>query len=282
MNIEVQVSWAKEHRWQGGECLRRLETPTYALWLVLAGAIDLRICDWQGPQPEWRVTAGKAFLAPAPCVRDVVAAKSTGAQWLTLGLTSTVTPPGGIDLMARIAPPFLWRPEPAEQESLALWMRACIAEAERQTNQADDLSRFMQQSLAGAVFGLIWRARFGADPDLFTRAARRHLPDWLSWLLQRIEDEPARSLAEWQPHLPVSSAQVRRIFHRYVGASPQTYLTARRLEAARSLLVQTDQSGGTIARAIGFESQAHFTRCFKRSLGKTPTQYRIDARQPQL
>ncbi|MES2462807.1 MAG: hypothetical protein V4671_19670, partial [Armatimonadota bacterium] len=77
MNILVQVGWAKEHRWHGGECLRRLPTPAYAVWLVLEGAIELTLRDRTGPQNEWRLTEGNAFLAPAPCIRDVVAVKPT-------------------------------------------------------------------------------------------------------------------------------------------------------------------------------------------------------------
>jgi AraC-like DNA-binding protein len=282
MNIQVQVTWAKEHVWHGGECLRRLQTPAHALWLVQAGAIELTLRDWPGPQQQWHLTAGDAFLAPAPCVRDVVASKPTGAHWLTLGLSATAQPMGSGDVIARMSPPFLWRPEPDQQELLAAWMRACNSEAERAPGPTEELSRFIQQSLAGAVFGLCWRARFGAHSDGLTLTSRQHLPEWVVSFLENIDREPHRSLAEWQPQLSVSAAQLRRVFHRYLGTSPQAYLTMRRLEAATQLLLRTELTAGEISRRIGFESQAHFTRRFKNQFGRTPTQYRLDARLPQI
>jgi AraC-like DNA-binding protein len=282
MNLEVQVDWAQEHRWHGGQCLRRLHTSAYAVWLILEGTIDLSLLDWPGPQQEWRLKTGDAFLAPAPCIRDVIAGKPGGAHWLTLGLTATISSLGSTDLIARIGPPFLWRPNPDEGKSLENGMRACILQTNQARHTKDELNRFIQQSLAGAIFGFCWRARFGDQDQSFAQTARRHLPDWLTWLLERIETDPARSLAEWQPQLTVSPAQIRRVFHRYMGVSPQIYLTTRRLETAKSLLSQTDRTAGEIARMIGFESQAHFTRRFKDQFGKTPLQYRLDARSPKI
>ncbi|MES2460264.1 MAG: helix-turn-helix transcriptional regulator, partial [Armatimonadota bacterium] len=190
--------------------------------------------------------------------------------------------PGRVDLIARMTPPFLWLPDTVEREFLAYLMRACITETARQSAFTDDLSRFLQESLAGALFGHCWRARFGMNDDAFSLATRRYLPSWLTTLLEKIDAEPARSLAELQHTLPVSPAQVRRVFQRYLSTSPQAYLTTRRLELARVLLTQTDKSAGDITRMIGFQSQAHFTRCFKNRFGKTPTQHRQDVRSPQI
>ncbi|MBC8103610.1 MAG: helix-turn-helix transcriptional regulator [Cytophagales bacterium] len=281
--IEVRIGWAREHHWQGGEAMRRLATPVPALWLVRSGAIDLTLRGWTGPQQQWHFTAGEAFLSPAPCIRDVVAAKPGGAHWLTLGLAATAgLPPGKEDLMARLAPPFSWKPEAQEREQIAGWMQACIRETEQAATD-DGLAGFVARSLAGGVFGLCWRARFGEmGGSAFAAAIRQNLPPWLARLLERIEADPGRSLSEWQAEIPVSAAQVRRLFHRHFGVSPQSYLTARRLEAAKTLLHRTDQTSRDIGLAVGFESQAHFTRLFKATVGETPSRYRTQVRLPQI
>lgn len=72
----------------------------------------------------------------------------------------------------------------------------------------------------------------------------------------------------------LSRAHFSREFRRAFGESPHSYLLARRLERAAALLRYTDNSVADICMAVGLESVGSFTSSFKRSYGKTPTQYR--------
>jgi len=65
-----------------------------------------------------------------------------------------------------------------------------------------------------------------------------------------------------------------RAFKRAVGQSPHRYVSAKRLERAKSLLVQSDHSLVDIALALRFSCQANFTRAFRQATGQTPAQYR--------
>lgn len=52
------------------------------------------------------------------------------------------------------------------------------------------------------------------------------------------------------------------------------FVTDLRMEKAKKLLVSTDDTAGTIARMVGYESEYHFSRKFKELVGTTPSRYR--------
>jgi len=69
-------------------------------------------------------------------------------------------------------------------------------------------------------------------------------------------------------------AYFSRLFHKEVGMSPIAYLNRFRIEQAKTLLTNSNQSIAQIARNVSFHSQGHFTRLFLRIVGVTPTVYR--------
>jgi len=72
----------------------------------------------------------------------------------------------------------------------------------------------------------------------------------------------------------LSRAHFSRAFRAAFGESPHAYLLTRRLERAAALLRYTDRTVADICMAVGLESVGSFTTSFKRSYGKTPTEYR--------
>jgi AraC family transcriptional regulator len=65
-----------------------------------------------------------------------------------------------------------------------------------------------------------------------------------------------------------------RAFKAAVGRSPHRYVSAKRLERAKALLIHGDQSLVDIALTLNFSCQANFTRAFRQVTGQTPGQYR--------
>jgi AraC family transcriptional regulator len=74
-----------------------------------------------------------------------------------------------------------------------------------------------------------------------------------------------------------------RSFRETLGISPYTYVLQKRLECARSKLVNTSASVGEIGRQVGFQSHAHFSHQFRQQMGVTPSDFRmaLRGRRPQ-
>lgn len=72
----------------------------------------------------------------------------------------------------------------------------------------------------------------------------------------------------------VSHWHFQRMFKALTNETLKTYVRSRRLAEARVQLVTTRDDVLTIALRAGFESQASFTRAFKRAFGVPPAQFR--------
>lgn len=65
-------------------------------------------------------------------------------------------------------------------------------------------------------------------------------------------------------------------FTRLVGEPPMRYLTRQRLHVAAEKLRASEQAIASIAFDVGYESEAAFTRAFKREYGEPPATWRKD------
>nr|WP_082708812.1 helix-turn-helix domain-containing protein [Marinobacterium profundum] len=80
-----------------------------------------------------------------------------------------------------------------------------------------------------------------------------------------------------------SMAADMRISHYYlahkfkaaVGCSPIQYLIRRRIGEAQSLLINTDLSATEIATMVGYDNSNYFITAFKKVVGITPSNYRV-------
>lgn len=69
-------------------------------------------------------------------------------------------------------------------------------------------------------------------------------------------------------------------FSALVRTSPMKYLRALRLSAAKEQLLLPGARVGVVAQRLGFETQAHFAREFKRRYGESPRQWLASQRAP--
>ncbi|MGB0564062.1 MAG: helix-turn-helix domain-containing protein [Spirulinaceae cyanobacterium] len=74
--------------------------------------------------------------------------------------------------------------------------------------------------------------------------------------------------------LDLSQFHFSRLFKQSLGLSPHQYLLQQRIERAKQLLEQTDQSILDIALMTGFNSHSQLSRQFRKLAGMTPTAYR--------
>ena len=110
------------------------------------------------------------------------------------------------------------------------------------------------------------RQKLGASERLHTRQPRlRRLLRLLDSHLDDRLDVNKMAASE-----NISEREVRRLFRRYLGSSPQAYHRSLRLQKARLMLRQTSMSVSDVALSCGFASGSDFSRAFKREFGLRP------------
>lgn len=82
------------------------------------------------------------------------------------------------------------------------------------------------------------------------------------------------SLADLARECSLSVAQFARAFKRSTGMAPYQFLTVRRIDRARSLLLYTGLPLADVAACSGFADQSHFTKVFRRLAGTSPGNFR--------
>lgn len=75
-------------------------------------------------------------------------------------------------------------------------------------------------------------------------------------------------------HVGLNPQYMMRLFKKETGRSILVFVTGRRMEIAKEMLLKTDWSIENITEKIGYVSPAHFSSLFKRVEGISPGQYR--------
>lgn len=75
----------------------------------------------------------------------------------------------------------------------------------------------------------------------------------------------------------VSRSHLCRIFKKITGLSLKRFLTRRRLQAAKELLLEPGATIDQVARQVGYRDASHFDRVFRQWEGRTPSGYRRQA-----
>jgi AraC-like DNA-binding protein len=126
---------------------------------------------------------------------------------------------------------------------------------------------------------------------MFIEVLRRHLEGlgaertgWLAGLrdpvvgvaLMRIHERPAHdwSLAELAREAAASRSVLAERFTLLVGMPVMQYLSQWRLQLAAGLLLRGSASIASVGRQVGYDSEAAFSRAFKRALGESPAKWR--------
>jgi AraC family transcriptional regulator, melibiose operon regulatory protein len=72
----------------------------------------------------------------------------------------------------------------------------------------------------------------------------------------------------------VSRSRCCELFGKYIGKTPNTYVTHYRLQKSCEMLRETNRSISEIALACGFQSSSYFAYVFRKEKGTTPQEYR--------
>jgi AraC-like DNA-binding protein len=72
----------------------------------------------------------------------------------------------------------------------------------------------------------------------------------------------------------INELKLKRGFHAVFGTTAFGYLRARRLEAARALLLAKSVSVGEAAERVGYKCPSRFASAFRRHFGRSPSSLR--------
>jgi transcriptional regulator GlxA family with amidase domain len=109
-----------------------------------------------------------------------------------------------------------------------------------------------------------------------SRFIGQHYSTLVQRALSMIEAGVGQSItvAELANRIGVSRRELLRLFRRELNNTPSKVLTQRRLDRARSLILNTRLPMTTIADSVGFSSQSHLTSSYHAHFGITPAQQR--------
>lgn len=178
-----------------------------------------------------------------------------------------------IDLGEAAVPP-LRRDESFQDPLLAEMAYALVSELESPTSAGRLLADTLASSLAARL------VQRHLDPSSGRRLPRLGQSGLDRGRLRRVLDyieanlEGDLALGRLASVACLSRFHFARAFKAAVGRSPHRYVSARRLDHAKALLLREDRALAEIALALDFSSQASFTRAFAQATGQTPGRYR--------
>lgn len=213
-------------------------------------------------------------------------ASSRGTIWLSSAGSQegSVTLSGPVPAVLHIYLPSCHFPEvsavPLSHEDsfqdplLAEMAYALVSELETETSAG----RLLVDTLASSLAARLVQRRLGRRADQSSPHPEHKGLDCarLSRVLDYIAANPEGDLT--LDHLAsiacLSRFHFARAFKMAVGRSPHRYVSAQRLEHAKTLLERNDRTLVDIALALNFSCQANFTRAFAQATGQTPARYR--------
>jgi len=101
------------------------------------------------------------------------------------------------------------------------------------------------------------------DPAVGRALALLHETPAEPWTLERLGDE-----------VGISRSALHERFVHFIGQAPMQYLAQWRMQLAAGMLRDTPSKVLEVALAVGYESEAAFSRAFKRQVGVAPGAWR--------
>lgn len=85
------------------------------------------------------------------------------------------------------------------------------------------------------------------------------------------------SLADIAASGAVGQSKCCKLFAKYIGQTPNMYLTQYRLDKSAKLLKNTDMTVTEIAHAVGFNGSSYYSEAFRKWYGISPSEYRKES-----
>ena len=237
-------------------------------------------------------------IYPQPMTDHVTTLKHGGGGTLTRFICGYLQSDQQFDPLLRSLPVVLWvrsrngelvletldrtgkRAEPIDNTGEAEWWQASVRYLISETVQSGPGNRAVLARLAETLFVevLRWQFRYAAhgqgwlaglaDPQIGRVLSVLHALPNRPWTVNELATEAA-----------MSRAVLAKRFVALVGQSPIQYLAEWRMHLARHLLRESTFAISEIAERVGYESEAAFSRAFRRLVGVPPAAWRQNRAQ---
>ncbi|SRR5260221_1995611 len=244
---------------------------------VLSGAAVVEERELGGPWLKTRVEAGDFFLTASKSPYELrwkaIGSEPFGTMHLHLGL-----------------PIFTRAIEEAFEKNLETihlrdvsgfkdaFLTALLEALRREVSSGRPASPLFVQGVAQAL--AVHLARNYAELTKDVREYKGGLPGFklrkvAELMAAHLEEE--FSLVRLAREADMSEFHFSRLFKRTTGLTPSQYFIHLRMEKARRLLRETNQSVIEIGLDVGYTSPSHFAQIFRREVGISPSEYRRPA-----
>lgn len=282
--LEIDIFHAVEYRWPLWKQPYVASPGHYALWLVERGVLEVAI----GPHQR-RLSEGAVLLVPMRLSRYLSVPLPVGVHWWSLNFNMSWL--AGIDPLQALQEPLLLQHPPRFDElhhTLKLLARRWMKPWKQGPLTPITLDQYRSllplykagfstsdqmicQGLVHAIFGWCHEA---LEENGLPLHLHQTVPPWLLGVLDAIGKNPCLTIEELAQVASFSPAQLRRLFHQWLGRSPQEYLVMRRMDVAHQLLETTSLPVAGIAASLGYASAPSFARVFRGVYGLAPAQVR--------
>ena len=186
--------------------------------------------------------------------------------------------PAGHPLLAALPPVVLLR---GGATSLVEWLDPTLRFIASEAGSTRPGAQTVVSRLADILFVQIVRAHLASVPPETSGWLGALSDPQIGGALGRIHENPGRN---WTVQSLAASAGMSRSafavrFTRLVGEPPLHYLTRWRMQKAQRLLRDGRAPLSDVAASVGYDSEAAFSKAFKRAVGAAPGTYRRRAKR---
>ena len=248
--------------------------PDTEIWVDICGNGSVITRQGGGIVDRTVAERGTIWLSPAGLQEDFIDISDRVPGILHIYLPSSHFSPNslGVDLDKSVIASL--RYESGFQDPLLAEIAYAIG-SELQTQTSG--GRLLVETLASSLAARLAQNHVSSPAQVLPRITQEGLDRRrLSRVLDYIEANLESDLTV--DHLAsiacLSRFHFARAFKAGIGQAPHQYVSAKRLERAKGLLMRGDQPLVDIALALNFSCQANFTRAFRQVTGQTPGQFR--------
>lgn len=148
-----------------------------------------------------------------------------------------------------------------------------IEEKIRQVYEAKGNLFYDAVSMTGALYSMIAMLMENSSPETKQKNRQR---DRVEQAVRYIEEHYSYpiTIEDIADYTGVCRSHLYRMFRKVLKKSPRDYLEEYRIRQACQLLGETGISVTAVAHSVGYEDNLYFSKAFKKSMGKTPSDFR--------